>query len=69
MSAFLLLARAGVIDEPLAIRVSRAASLHNLIVHQYADLDSAQLAGAISDGLPDLDAFVRAIRAYATAAR
>lgn len=64
-SAFALLAQAGLLDAPLATRLVRAAGLRNLVVHQYANVDTARLAGAIGDGLPDLDAFVCALRAHA----
>jgi len=65
-SAFALLARGGVIDSGLATRLARAAGLRNLVVHQYSDLDLARLSSDIGDGLPDLDDFVRAMRAYGT---
>ena len=39
-----------------------AASLRNLIVHQYADLDLDRFAEALTRGLGDLEAFVGAIR-------
>lgn len=62
-SAFTLLARAGVIEPSLAARLALAAGLRNLIVHQYADLDTARLIDALSAGLADLDDFVRAMLA------
>jgi len=64
-SAVSLLARAGIVDDALAMRLARAAGLRYLLVHQYADLDIARLVEAIGDGLTDLDAFVRAMRAHA----
>ena len=66
-SALTLLARTGIIDADLALRLTRASGLRNLVVHQYADLDIERLAAALADGLPDLDAFVRAMRAHGRA--
>jgi uncharacterized protein YutE (UPF0331/DUF86 family) len=65
-SAFALLAHHQVIEVELAERLTLAAGLRNLIVHQYTDLDYARLVKAITAGLTDLDAFVRAIRDHAS---
>ncbi len=65
-SAFALLARHEVIEAELAERLTLAAGLRNLIVHQYTDLDFARLVQAVTAGMTDLDAFVRAIRNHAS---
>jgi uncharacterized protein YutE (UPF0331/DUF86 family) len=67
-TAFALLARHGVIDAALARRLARASGLRNLVVHQYADLDSTRLAQGITEGLEDLDHFAAALRRYARGA-
>ena len=64
-SAFALLARHEVIEVTLAERLTLAAGLRNLIVHQYTDLDFTRLVQALTAGTTDLDAFVRALRDHA----
>lgn len=63
-SAFTLLARNGIMEDELALRLTLASGLRNIVVHQYADLDLPTLALALEAGLPDLDAFVKAVRAH-----
>ena len=60
--AFARLARAGYLGETLATKLSGAAGLRNLIVHRYGDLDCVRLAAVVRDELPDLEAFVAAMR-------
>ena len=43
-------------------RLIDAAGLHNLIVHQYAEIDFARLMQIIRDDLDDLRRFVAAMR-------
>ncbi|MCB1748998.1 MAG: DUF86 domain-containing protein [Gammaproteobacteria bacterium] len=63
--AFALIARAGLIDTALATRLTAAAGLRNLIVHQYASLDYARVLDAARAGLADLRALVAALAADA----
>jgi len=58
--AFALLARAGRIDDALAVRLAGAAGLRNLIVHRYGELDAATIVQVIKRDLDDLVTFIRA---------
>ena len=69
VAAFSLLAGNGVIETHLARRLTLASGLRNLVVHQYADLDLSRLAETLTAGLPDLEAFVDAMRAHARRVR
>ena len=60
--AFALIARHGTIDDALARRLTGAAGLRNLIVHQYADIDLERIVRIIHDDLDDLRRFVAALR-------
>jgi uncharacterized protein YutE (UPF0331/DUF86 family) len=60
--AFALLARHGVIDETLARRLTGAAGLRNLIVHQYTTIDLERMVQVIGNDLDDLRRFVAALR-------
>ena len=60
--AFSRLARAGHVDEDLAVRLTGAAGLRNLIVHRYGALEPARLVKIVRDDLGDLEAFVAAMR-------
>lgn len=64
-AAFALLARHGIIAEPLAARLAQAAGLRNLIVHRYADIHAARLAAAIAAGMGDFDEFAASLQAHA----
>jgi uncharacterized protein YutE (UPF0331/DUF86 family) len=55
--AFDSLAAHGRIDPSLAGRLGLAYGLHNLLVHDYADVDLAQLAEAVACAHVDLRAF------------
>jgi uncharacterized protein YutE (UPF0331/DUF86 family) len=58
---FYTLADRGVLDLNLADRMSRAAGLRNLIVHEYGTIDSDRLFASIRSNLGDLTAFLTAI--------
>lgn len=58
-SVFASLASAEVIDAPLAERLSDAARLRNLLVHDYGDIDHARLWDTLGE-LGDLRAFAAA---------
>ena len=60
--AFALIARRGTIDDVLARRLTGAAGLRNLIVHQYADIDLERILRIIRTDLDDLRRFVAAMR-------
>ncbi len=59
--AFGRLARAGYFAQDLAVRLTGAAGLCNLIVHRYADLDCARLVAIVERDLGDLEEFVAAL--------
>lgn len=59
--AFSLLAAAGRITPGLGERLAGAAGLRNLIVHRYAEIESARILKIIGENLVDLTAFVRAM--------
>jgi len=58
--AFTLLAQAGRIAPELGVRLTGTASLRNLIVHRYTEIDSARIMAVVRENLDDLRAFVRA---------
>jgi len=51
---FTLLQRHGVIDEPLAGNLRRMAGFRNLVVHRYAELDTAAVESIVEERLDDL---------------
>ena len=59
--AFALLTRGGRIPDALALKMTGAAGLRNLIVHQYAVLDVDIILSIIRNDLGDLEAFLRAM--------
>lgn len=59
-----LLARHGVIDEQLAIRLASAVGFRNVLVHGYAEVDDAQVLANL-DQLDDLARFVEQVRSWA----
>jgi uncharacterized protein YutE (UPF0331/DUF86 family) len=61
--AFALLARAGRVSGELAVKMTGAAGLRNLIVHQYAVLDVEIIVSIIRTDLGDLEDFLRAMSA------
>ena len=60
--AFSLLANQGRLDSVLADRLTCAAGLRNLIVHQYTDMDYAQIIEVVTTRLNDLRKLVEAFR-------
>jgi uncharacterized protein YutE (UPF0331/DUF86 family) len=60
--AFHRLARAGIIDQPLAERLARAAGFRNVIAHAYDELDMERVFRAARDGPRDLEAFLSILR-------
>jgi uncharacterized protein YutE (UPF0331/DUF86 family) len=59
--AFRRLQDVGIIDEPLASRLVRAAGFRNVVAHAYERLDMARVFRAATDGPADLRAFVAVI--------
>jgi uncharacterized protein YutE (UPF0331/DUF86 family) len=57
----LILGENGVITTDLATRLAGAASLRNLLVHRYADIDHRLVYDALRKDLVDLEEFARAI--------
>ena len=60
--ALALLARHRMIDDALARRLTGAAGLRNLIVHQYGRIDLERIVEIIRNDLDDLRRFVAALR-------
>jgi len=60
--AFALIGRNGLIDDALARRLTGAAGLRNLIVHQYTAIDLQHIVQVIRNDLDDLRRFVAAFR-------
>ena len=60
--AFLLLANHGRLDSVLADKLTRAAGLRNLIVHQYTDVDYARIIEVVKTSLNDLRKLAVAFR-------
>jgi len=60
--AFRQLAKAGVLDGPLADRLSRAAGFRNVVAHAYESLDMARIHQAARNGPADLRRFMAAVR-------
>ncbi|MCK6527339.1 DUF86 domain-containing protein [Myxococcota bacterium] len=62
---FRTLADRGVLDRDLASRLSRAAGLRNVIVHDYLDLDDRRVHSGLARGTADLRALARALARHA----
>ncbi len=60
--AFLLLANHGQLDSELAHKLTRAAGLRNLIVHQYTELDYDRVVEVVKTSLNDLRRLVAAFQ-------
>lgn len=63
-TSFVALGRAGIIDESLAQSLAPAAGLRNRIVHEYEELDEAQILRAAKEAPEQLRAYVAAIERY-----
>lgn len=61
--ALALLHRAGRIDDVLQQRLTGAAGLRNLIVHQYVEIDTARILSVIQHDLGDLERFAARMNA------
>lgn len=59
--AFRRLQNAGLIEEPLASRLVRAAGFRNVVAHAYETLDMARVHQAATTGPADLRAFLAAL--------
>jgi uncharacterized protein YutE (UPF0331/DUF86 family) len=56
--AFRQAAAAGLLDEPLALRLEEAAGMRNVLVHLYDEIDYAIVHGSIGGALEDFAALV-----------
>jgi uncharacterized protein YutE (UPF0331/DUF86 family) len=65
---FDVLHRHGVISAGTAAAMRQGTKLRNLITHAYADIDAGRLFDAAREGLTELDAFLREVEAWLTAA-
>lgn len=59
--AFAQLARAKLVDKPLAQRLQLAAGFRNVLVHEYTEVDWDIVLRAARTGTRDLEAFGRAV--------
>lgn len=58
--AFLTLAKAGFLEQDLAVRLSHSAGFRNRLVHAYEDLDMQKIYKIAQEGPADLKAFFKA---------
>jgi uncharacterized protein YutE (UPF0331/DUF86 family) len=56
--AFLMLSRAGLIDEPMALEMAAAAGLRNRIAHAYGDVDPVRPVQEAPAGLDTVERFL-----------
>ncbi len=62
--SFSVLAKQGILSEGLAERLTHAASVRNILVHSYIDIDPHIIHKIIQEDLPDLERFVDEIGEY-----
>lgn len=62
-AAIRLLARRGVIDEALGDTLARAVGFHNVLVHQYAEVDDDIVVASLDD-VGQLHSFVQQVGAW-----
>lgn len=62
--SFSVLAKHGILSEDLAERLTHAASVRNILVHSYIDVDPQIIHKIIQEDLPDLERFVDEIGQY-----
>lgn len=62
--AFAILSEHGVIDAPLARRLSGWAGLRNVLVHLYLDIDHGIVHEALTNELGDLSEFATRLRGW-----
>lgn len=65
-SSFLDAARQGVLPAELASRLAPAAGLRNVLVHEYGDIDDAQVHGSIPRALDGWAEYARALESWLT---
>jgi uncharacterized protein YutE (UPF0331/DUF86 family) len=63
---FAALTRHGVLDADLGAALAAAAKFRNVLVHGYVDVDPAIVRDVLENHLGELDAFVAAVRSFAT---
>lgn len=61
---YVILGEEGVINRPLAERLSAMAKFRNLIVHQYGRIDDGWVHGIIGKVLQDVNQFLAAISVF-----
>ena len=59
--AFVLLFRAGRLQEPLAMRLAAMTGFRNIAIHQYQEIDKKVIHAIMSDGWRDLTALCEAL--------
>jgi uncharacterized protein YutE (UPF0331/DUF86 family) len=60
-AAFEMLAKSGVVEDPLATRLAAAVGLRNRIAHEYGRLDLQRVYEAARDDVGDLESFAAVI--------
>lgn len=68
-SSFIALGKAGILGERLASELAPSTGLRNRIVHEYEELDDAQILRAANEAPERLREYVVAIERYLTAER
>jgi len=62
--SFVRLHRLGVLEADFARRLAPSAGLRNRIVHVYDDLDPGRVYDSLQSALPDVPAYLAAVRAF-----
>ena len=62
--AILILGENGILPATFAEQLAPLAGLRNILVHEYADVDLAQVHRHVREDLPDLERFMREIENY-----
>ena len=62
--SFVRLADHAVLDGPFARRIAACAGLRNRIAHEYDDIDSDKLHGALRDAIQDVPAYVQQVATF-----
>jgi uncharacterized protein YutE (UPF0331/DUF86 family) len=63
-ASFVRLGDIGVLDTVFARHIARSAGLRNRLVHEYEELDAAQVFAALGDAQKDLPRYLEQITRY-----
>lgn len=62
--AWLIMARHGIITQELAERLSKARGFRNILVHEYAEIDTTLVHKNLQEGYGDLQEFAKTLASY-----